>query len=185
MVDTNIAVCHFLVLTSCSWKKDMTKPKHYRPPVNTSYHSRERWSKENANCSHHFYVSIWAIFLWVFIGKLHIILITSVRELGLSLCVWYSIIKRIRDISFYWLEFLYCYILVSGTSHSLLIFQGKRKEGNVAKYTTRNKALNRLQIKLPEFRCVVSNIILHTFEQIGTPYFMFCRMNINCHHILM
>ena len=111
MVDTNIAVCHFLVLTSCSWKKDMTKPKHYRPPVNTSYHSRERWSKENANCSHHFYVSIWAIFLWVFIGKLHIIL-TSVRELGLSLCVWYSIIKRIRDISFYWLEFLYCYILV-------------------------------------------------------------------------
>ncbi|CAK9212381.1 unnamed protein product [Sphagnum troendelagicum] len=37
---------------------------------------------------------------------------------------------------------------------------GKRKEGNVAKYTTRNKALNRLQLKLPEFRrlCILKGI---------------------------
>lgn len=37
---------------------------------------------------------------------------------------------------------------------------GKRKEGNAAKYTTRNKALNRLQIKLPEFRrlCILKGI---------------------------
>ncbi|KAL3689931.1 hypothetical protein R1sor_016240 [Riccia sorocarpa] len=37
---------------------------------------------------------------------------------------------------------------------------GKRKLGNVAKYTTRNKALNRLQIKLPEFRrlCILKGI---------------------------
>lgn len=37
---------------------------------------------------------------------------------------------------------------------------GKKKEGNVAKYITRNKALNRLQIKLPEFRrlCILKGI---------------------------
>ncbi|KAG6556455.1 hypothetical protein Mapa_002398 [Marchantia paleacea] len=37
---------------------------------------------------------------------------------------------------------------------------GKRKEGSIAKYTTRNKALNRLQIKLPEFRrlCILKGI---------------------------
>ncbi|KAL2631875.1 hypothetical protein R1flu_016561 [Riccia fluitans] len=36
----------------------------------------------------------------------------------------------------------------------------KRKQGNVAKYTTRNKALTRLQIKLPEFRrlCILKGI---------------------------
>ncbi|MCO5562024.1 hypothetical protein L7F22_015650 [Adiantum nelumboides] len=36
----------------------------------------------------------------------------------------------------------------------------KKKEGNAAKYTTRNKALNRLQIKLPEFRrlCILKGI---------------------------
>ena len=36
----------------------------------------------------------------------------------------------------------------------------RRKEGNVAKYITRNKALNRLQIKLPEFRrlCILKGI---------------------------
>eukprot|EP00250_Pteridium_aquilinum_P024386 c29005_g1_i1 orf=919-2790(-) len=38
--------------------------------------------------------------------------------------------------------------------------RGKKKEGNAAKYTTRNKALNRLQIKLPEFRrlCILKGI---------------------------
>ena len=183
MIDTNISVCLFLVLTSCSWKKDMTKPKHYRPPVNNSYHSSERYHPKKMQICYYFYVSIRAIFLWVFIGKLHIILITSVRELGLSLCIWFSI-KKIRVISVFWLEFLYCYILVSGSSHSLLIFQGKKKEGNVAKYTTRNKALNRLQIKLPEFRCV-SNIVLHTFEQSGTLYFMFCSNEHQLCHTLM
>lgn len=37
---------------------------------------------------------------------------------------------------------------------------GKKKEGNVAKYITRNKAINRLQIKLPEFRrlCILKGI---------------------------
>lgn len=36
----------------------------------------------------------------------------------------------------------------------------KRKEGSAAKYITRNKALNRLQIKLPEFRrlCILKGI---------------------------
>ncbi|KAI5076576.1 hypothetical protein GOP47_0008641 [Adiantum capillus-veneris] len=36
----------------------------------------------------------------------------------------------------------------------------KKKEGNAAKYTTRNKALNRLQIKLPEFRrlCILKGV---------------------------
>lgn len=36
----------------------------------------------------------------------------------------------------------------------------QRKEGNAAKYITRNKALNRLQIKLPEFRrlCILKGI---------------------------
>lgn len=37
---------------------------------------------------------------------------------------------------------------------------GKRKEGNAAKYITRNKALNLLQLKLPEFRrlCILKGI---------------------------
>eukprot|EP01018_Ginkgo_biloba_P003263 Gb_12407 [translate_table: standard] len=37
---------------------------------------------------------------------------------------------------------------------------GKKKEGNAAKYITRNKALNRLQLKLPEFRrlCILKGI---------------------------
>eukprot|EP00249_Psilotum_nudum_P022036 c28349_g1_i1 orf=520-2442(-) len=37
---------------------------------------------------------------------------------------------------------------------------GKKKEGNAAKYITRNKALNRLQIKLPVFRrlCILKGI---------------------------
>ncbi|KAJ7524977.1 hypothetical protein O6H91_17G030700 [Diphasiastrum complanatum] len=37
---------------------------------------------------------------------------------------------------------------------------GKKKEGNVAKYITRNKALNRLQLKLAEFRrlCILKGI---------------------------
>lgn len=54
-----------------------------------------------------------------------------------------------------------------------LFVQGKRKVGTIAKYTTRNKALNRLQIKLPEFRYflalkdVVPLFHLATLQNVG------------------
>lgn len=68
---------------------------------------------------------------------------------------------------------------------------GKKKQGNVAKYITRNKALNRLQIKLPEFRrlCILKGIHPREpkkkFEGQNKTYYHFKDINFLAHEPLL